>query len=138
GFDTVRPIDPSGGSEWMVLSGVLLHERNSLRPVEWVRDFKRGIKGATRPDLHFADITDPQKLRACEFVASKHLRCFAVVSNKRNMRGYRNLRAERHDTRNPFYNWMLRLLLERATDFCATRSMRDYGEMRSMRLELAA
>ncbi len=53
GFDTVRPIDPDGGSEWMVLAGVLLHAKNHLKPIEWVRDFKRGIKGSQRPDLHF-------------------------------------------------------------------------------------
>lgn len=138
GFETVRPIDASGGSEWMVLAGVLLHAHNEMKPIEWIRYFKNGIKGATRPDLHFADLTDPQKQRACEFLAGRHIRCFCVISNKRNMRGYRNLRAERHDTRNPFYNWMLRLLLERASDFCAVRSVRDYGEMRSMRIELAA
>lgn len=138
GFETVRPIDATGGSEWMVLSGVLLHEKNQLTPVDWVREFKAGIKNATRQDLHFADLTDSHRLRACSFLAAKHMRCFVVISNKRNMRGYRNPRAERHDTRNPFYNWMLRLLLERASSFCAERSVRDYGEMRAMRIELAS
>ncbi len=138
GFETVRPIDTTGGSEWMILSGVLLHEKNQLKPVEWVREFKAGIKNATRPDLHFADLTDPHRLRACSFLATKHMRCFVAISNKRNMRGYRNPRAERHDTRNPFYNWMLRLLLERTSNFCAERSIRDYGEMRTMRIELAS
>jgi hypothetical protein len=33
---------------------------------------------------------------------------------------------------------MLRLLLERASAFCAARSIRDYREMRSMRIELGA
>jgi hypothetical protein len=138
GFQTVRPIDPRGGSEWMVLSGVLVHEKNYLRTGQWVRDFKSGIKGATRPDLHFADLSDRHRIRACQFLAKQHVRCFSITSNKRNMRGYRNLRAERHDTRNPFYNWMLRLLLERASSFCADRSIRDYGEMRALRIELAA
>ena len=125
GFDTVKPIDPHGGSEWMVLSGVLLHAHNHLKPVEWVREFKKGIKGAQKPDLHFADLTDPQRLSVCNFLATKHIKWFAVVSNKRNMSGYSNPRAEKRDTRNSFYNWMLRLLLERATQYCAIRSMRD-------------
>lgn len=138
GISTVRPIDPQGASEWMILSGVLIHTKNHLRPVEWIREFKSTIKGSQRPDLHFANLTDPQRLAVCEHLASKHLRWFAVASNKRNMRGYRNPRAEKHDTRSPFYNWMLRLLLERASRFCAERSAWNYGEMRSMRIELGA
>jgi hypothetical protein len=84
------------------------------------------------------DLTDPQRLAACEFLAKQHVRFFVVVSNKRNLQGYQNPRAARLDTRNPLYPWMLRLLLERASDYCARRSMRDYGEMRSMRIELAS
>ena len=138
GLDTVRPIDPNGASEWMILSGVLVHAHYAAKPIQWVREFKSTIKGSQRPDLHFADLTDPQRLSACEHFASKHLRWLAVVSNKRNMRGYQNARAAKRDTRNPFYNWMLRLLLERASQFCAERSVRDYGEMRAMRIELGA
>lgn len=54
------------------------------------------------------------------------------------MRRYENPRAAKHDTRSPFYNWLLRLLLERVSNYCAERSMNDYGEMRSLRIELGA
>jgi hypothetical protein len=118
----------------MILAGVLVHAHNHTKPVQ----FKERIKGAQRPDLHFATLKPDQRLAACEHLASKHLRWFAVVSNKRNMHGYHNPRAARHDTRNPFYNWLLRLLLERASGFCAARTIRDYGEMRTMRIELGA
>lgn len=139
GYTTVRPIDPDGGSEWFILAGVLLHAKNELKPVEWVREFKQqSIKGAQREDLHFMTLTDPQRISVCEFLATKHVRFFAVISNKRNMRGYRNPRAERHDTRNPLYPWMSRLLLERASNYCSARTIRDYGEKRAMRIELAS
>jgi hypothetical protein len=138
GYSKVWPIDRDGASEWLILAGVLLKVDNHLGPVEWVREFKRGIRGAQRPDLHFYSLSDVKRLEACEFITTKPVRCFAVISNKRNMRGYRNMRAERWDTRNPMYNWMLRILLEKASHYCAWRSIRDYREMRCMRVEIAA
>jgi len=138
GYSRVWPIDPNGASEWLVLGGVLVKAERSLETVNWVRTFKKGIKGSQRPDLHFYTLSDDKRLEACEFLAGKPVRCFAVISNKRNMRGYRNFRAERWDGRNPMYNWLLRVLLEKASYYCANRSMRDYGEMRSMRIELGA
>lgn len=138
GYAKVWPIDPDGASEWLILAGVLVKVENHLKPVEWVREFRRGITGAQRPDLHFYSLSNHKRLEACQFIATKPVRCFAVISNKRNMRGYRNPRAERWDTRNPMYNWMLRILLEKASRYCAWRSMRDYGEMRAMRVEIAA
>lgn len=117
GYSKVWPIDADGASEWLILAGVLVRAENHLKPVEWIREFKRGIKGAQRPDLHFYSLSPQKRLEACEFIASKPVRCFAVISNKRNMRGYRNPRVERWDTRNPLYNWMLRLLLEKASRY---------------------
>jgi hypothetical protein len=138
GYAKVWPIDADGASEWLVLAGVLVKVENHFKPVEWVREFRRGMKGAQRPDLHFYSLSSEKRLEACEFIARQPVRCFAVISNKRNMRGFRNRRAERWDTRNPLYNWMLRILLEKASRYCALRSMDDYGEMRGMRVEIAA
>lgn len=139
GLEAIKPIDGFGSSEWMILSGVLIHANDADKPVAWVREFRERFKGSQREDVHFAALrNDDQRLQACRHVASKHLRWFAVISNKRNMRQYRNERAAKHDTRSPFYNWMLRLLLERVSAYCAERSMRDYGEMRSLRIELGA
>lgn len=56
------------------------------------------------------------------------------------MRGYRNKRAEVASSRvgrTWFYWWITRLLLERVTDYCERRSLRDYGEPRIVRLEFA-
>jgi hypothetical protein len=61
------------------------------------------------------------------------------MSNKRNMRGYENPAAARFNTagRTWFYWWLTRLLLERVTDFCERRALRDYGEPRIVRLEFS-
>jgi hypothetical protein len=136
GLKSIHPIDPKGASEWFILGAVVVRVENSLKPVEWIRHIKSGIKGAQRPDLHFYTLSHPQKLAATNYISQQPLRCFAVISNKKNMRGYYNPRAAQVRSNNPFYNWLLRLLLERATDYCARRTMRDYKEVRKLRIEM--
>jgi uncharacterized protein DUF3800 len=69
----------------------------------------------------------------------------AIVSNKRNMRGYRNLRCEaknlefHHGRYRPrrynwFYNGLFRYLLERASTECRRWTFRAYGEIRSIQI----
>ena len=56
------------------------------------------------------------------------------------MHGYQNKKAEAAAViagRTWFYWWMTRLLLERVTDYCERRSLRDYGEPRTVRLEFS-
>ncbi len=115
-----------------------MRTENSLKTVQWVRDIKSGFKNSQRPDLHFYDLSQIQKLSVCKQLADLPLRCFVTISNKKNMRGYKNDRAEQVRSNNPFYNWMLRLLLERVTNYCARRTFKDYNEVRKLRIELAA
>lgn len=57
-------------------------------------------------------------------LATKDVRIFTVASHKTNMRGYQNKRMGSSLGRGEFYNWCLRLLLERVTQWCARRSKR--------------
>jgi len=61
-------------------------------------------------------------LLICQHMSELPLRIFVVISNKRNMRGYRNKRAERMGSKQWFYNWMSRLLIERVSDYCHRRA----------------
>lgn len=74
---------------------------------------------------------------------------FCVVSNKLNMRGYRNRRCEKSDfevvkgkirpKRNSwFYNNMLRYMLERVTQECAHWTYRAYGEKLPLKVVMSA
>jgi Protein of unknown function (DUF3800) len=136
GLKSVRPLDPNGASEWLILGAVVIRAENSLKPVQWVREIKSGIRGAQRPDLHFYTLSHAQKLITSQKIGEWPLRCFAVISNKKNMSGYHNPRAAQVRSNNPFYNWLLRLLLERVTRFCADRTMKDYGEVRKLKIEM--
>ena len=65
-------------------------------------------------------------------------RFFVLASNKKNMRGYRNPRAEAGggylQSSLMFYNFCIRLLLERVTDYCERRSIREFGSVKKVRV----
>ena len=87
-------------------------------------------------------------------LASFPVRGFTVVSCKSNMRNYRNPAVEyvrakkefRDDgsllsmelTNHWFHNWMLKLLVERITDFCARQSVADFGTCRPVQFVIAS
>lgn len=137
GVATVRPYDDTGASEWFALSAVVVRTE-AQRETVWVRDILKEIKLDQRRSLHFQPLDDWRKAIVCNKIAEYPLRCFVAMSNKVNMRGYHNSNAARFSAgRTWFYWWMTRLLLERVTDFCELRAMRDYGEPRICRLEFS-
>lgn len=139
GVASVRPVDPNGASEWFVLSALVVRVE-AQRETVWVRDILKQLRLEQRRTLHFQPLDDWRRTLVCSKIAELPVRCFAVISNKANMHGYRNSKAEAASVtagRTWFYWWMTRLLLERVTDFCEQRSHRDYGEPRLVRLEFA-
>ena len=137
GVARVRPLDPEGATEWFSLSAVVVRQEAQREGV-WVRDILRDIELEKARQLHFRTLEDWRKAKVCENIAKLPLRCFVVLSNKINMRGHQNLRAARvSHGRTWFYWWCTRLLLERVTDYCERRSIRDYGEPRICRLEFS-
>jgi hypothetical protein len=78
-----------------------------------------------RSELHYRHLTSPQKRIVVGKITRLPVRGFVLASNKKNMRGYRNERAERVRSQQWFYNFCLRLLLERVTDYCFQHARRD-------------
>jgi hypothetical protein len=134
GLRRVRPLVTGGSSEWFVLAALLVKIDRDTNVVGWVRDIRSKLRKVNRPDLHFRHLSPPNKRIVCNGIAELPLRCFVVMSNKKNMQNYRNPFAEKVPARNWFFCWMTRLLLERVTDYCASRTMRDWNEIRSVRL----
>lgn len=130
GLDRVRPIDAVGGSEWLTIGAVLIRKSRENAPPTWVGDILRDIGVRQRPDLHFRDLSPTRKKRVCELIAGLPAVCFAVCSNKKNMRQHHNPRAEKRGGQQWFYNWCARIILERATHFAADDAMRR-GEVPS-------
>ncbi len=116
-----------------MIGGLLIRAAREHEPVDWVRDIQSGIKGRQRPDLHFRQLSHRHKIRACATIAMLPVRAFVLCSNKKNMRGYSNARAEkRASAQEWFYNFCVRLLLERVTDYVKRRSIRDFGALKQL------
>ena len=134
---TVAPLDANGASEWMTIGGILTRKKYEAKTVEWVRDVRTKINATQGPALHFRNLSPTKKIAACKYIAELPVVGFCVATHKVNMKGYRNIRAERHQSQEWFYNWCLRLLFERATALVHRQSLREFGEARRLKVVLA-
>lgn len=137
GLKRVRPIDENGSSEWMTLSAVLIRVERESEIEDWVKDIHAGLWRHNKPDLHFAQLRPSKKLYVCEAMAGLSARYFVLASNKKNMRGYENPFAGQIPSKNWFYCWMTRLLLERVTHYVEWRSIKDYGSPQKLKIEFS-
>lgn len=135
GLTKVKPMDQNGSSEWLVLSAVIVSASREKEVVSWVRNILQGIRSHQRPDLHFSNLNESKRAHVCREISELNLRCFVVASNKKNMKGYVNPFADQIPSKNWFYCWMTRLLLERVTHFVLERSIKDHGEPKKVKIE---
>lgn len=137
-YSPMRPDNPCGASEWMAMSAIVVRIGND-KTVDWVKRIIGSLGQHQLAHLHFRTLKEDKKTFVCSAVADLPIRCFTVLSNKRNMRNYRNLAAEKAKVNSTawFFCWLSRLLLERVTDYCERRTQKDYGEIRSLRVELS-
>lgn len=125
GLRRVQPLDENGSSEWFTLGAVVVAAEREGEIVQWVREIKWDVHQQQAPDLHYRKLGLSRRIRAASILASKECRLFAVASHKPNMRGYVNERASQVSSQEPFYNWCVRILLERVTAWCSDRNRRD-------------
>lgn len=112
----------AGASEWFVVAAVVVSQSRDKDTVDWLRDMREAVRAQSRVPLHYRKLSPANQARVCRMLASKDVRIFVVASHKTNMRGYQNKRMGSRLGRGEFYNWCLRLLLERVTSWCAHRS----------------
>lgn len=117
GIQSVKPSNPTGATEWLVLGCFLVRIENDHSTLGWVREITAKFKNVQSPYLHFADLLPAKKKIACEIIAQKPCRFFVVASNKKNIEGYRNPNLD-DKNKSWIYWWLTRLLLERVTEFC--------------------
>ncbi len=134
GLARIKPIDPNGATEWLVISGVLVRKKYEPNVVSWVKDIRQSINSTQGPALHYRKLSPRKKDAACDLVAGLPIRAFAICSNKLNMRKYHNSRAASAGSKNWFYNYCVRLLIERVTDMCFRSSMRNGGTPESLKV----
>lgn len=142
-----------GASDWFIVSAVVVAARRTADLPEWIRRIKRPMRNQQRPGLHFRDLDERMKLRSTRFLGKMPVRCFALLSHKQNMINYRNRRCERavgwyddadvreivqqRAQRHSYPNFVLKVLLERATEWCERRSLREYRARRPVDITIA-
>jgi len=142
-----------GASDWFILSALVVAAHRVPELQEWIRRIKRPMKNQQRPGIHFKDLDESMKFRSTRFLGKMPIRGFVILSHKENMRGYRNKRCERavgwfddddireivqaRSHRQSYPNFLLKVLLERATEWCERRSMRDYGVRHPVQITIA-
>lgn len=134
GIKRVKPIDPNGSSEWLVVSAVVVASHREPEIAGWISDLRGKLNSHQLKDIHFQKLQPARKLIACNHVAGLPVRCFVVASNKQNMRGYSNPFAEKIPSDNWFYCWLTRLLLERVTHWVENKSNADHGATHRVKL----
>lgn len=141
-------------SEFFIYSAVVVSASREPALPSWVERINKQRPHWKDQPLHFTDLDDRTKLWAARFVGRLPLRCFVIISHKKNMIGYRNVRAERaadlrvygddgtsFTTRPRRGLWyphiVLKVLLERATEWCLTRSKQDFGSPQPVAITIA-
>ncbi|KPQ06187.1 MAG: Protein of unknown function (DUF3800) [Rhodobacteraceae bacterium HLUCCA12] len=137
GLKTIRPIDPTGSSEWLIVSGVLIKATREDDVTQWVNDIISGLWRYHGRGLHFKKLNAKKRQYVCEKLAGLNARYFVVCSNKKNMKGYTNPLASEVPSQRWFYNWMTRLLLERITDYVAWHSRKHYQAVKKVKIEFS-
>lgn len=106
----------TGGSQWFVLSGLLVRSTHVPTLGNTHEAILSQFKNRQTEYLHFKDLIPIKKLIACEELSRTPCRGFCVISDKRNILNYRN--PHMGPNKDWLYWWMTRLLLERVTDYC--------------------
>jgi hypothetical protein len=137
GLNKVAPGDAAGASEWMSLGAAVFLSQHDRHIPDLVRGIKAAIRSTQPVELHFRNLSDDRKMVVCSVLAERNLRGFVVCSHKPNMKGHQNEAAAMVGPRGWFYNWCIRLLLERITDFVERESIATFGSPKYVKLVFA-
>ena len=135
GLNSISTETIDGATEWFVLGGVLVRAEIEDKVARWSREFREHLDVKQARSLHYTKLSPQRKLTACGLLGNKsNTRVFTVISNKRNIENHHNPQAAAvMNNYDWFYCWMIRLLLERVTEFvenCDKNEGRECGQIR--------
>lgn len=138
----LRPENPNGNSEWLCLGGYLVRSSHEPSLDERRDKLVCSIGGQPGQPLHFRKYNSKNRSKVCIGLARFPARAFVVCSYKKTMLGYRNERAEAAATASSqnqyLYNFVVRLLLERVTEFVEDHARANGIDDPKIRLVLAS
>jgi hypothetical protein len=104
-------------TDWFTLGAIVSRTDRGEALTDWVKDMKEAVRSISGPALHYRNLSDTNRARVCRMLGRKPVRAFVVASHKDSMRKHYNRRLGRASDQE-FYNWCLRLLFERITEWC--------------------
>jgi hypothetical protein len=135
GLRAIQPVDANGASEWMAMGAIVMRADLERKLPALGRRMRELLGVRQKPDIHFRNLSPAKRLLAGQLLTKCPLTAFVVVSNKVNLRGYRNEAAEqKYDAKQWFYNWCIRIILERISAEVARDSLSRFGEKRYVRI----
>lgn len=108
--------------EWMCVSAFVVRSSREESLVEWVKHCRAAANSRQAGALHFHKIHRDRRTPVCESLAANPCRTFTVASHKTNVREYVNPRIQKMIDSGTFYNWCMRLLMERVTAWVEARA----------------
>ncbi|WDR05566.1 DUF3800 domain-containing protein [Devosia rhodophyticola] len=126
-----------GSTEWLVLGGIVIAKKYEPEVPQWISEIRRTLGATQGPELHYKKLNRRKRIEVATQIAGLKTRAFVVASHKSNMRGHKNPRAQRIPGENTFYNFCLRILLERASVTVLRSSLKEFGSPKRMKVILA-
>jgi hypothetical protein len=127
-----------GRHEWLCVSAVCVRSSRAAEVVDWVKELRGAANSAQAGALHFHRISRDRREGVCRALASKPCRAFVLASHKSNLREYVNHRIGAMISSGTFYNWCLRLLLERVTAWAEAWQIEELGRLEALRVIFAS
>lgn len=122
---------------WFGLGGYVVSKRYEADIADWIRQIRAGAQTPPSAEMHYKSLDERRRIAVAREVAKLPLRAFVVLSHKDNMRGYENLKAAKAGGENVFYNFCLRVLLERVTAAVARSSLRRFDKPSKLKIVIA-
>lgn len=112
--------DQGASSDWFLLGGILVRQNDEPHLVNKMRDATSEAGLPVGRDIHFNRLNEKKRRIFTRSISETQVRWFCVASHKHNMISHKNERAAAvSGKRNALYPFLLRLLLERVTSYCA-------------------
>ena len=106
-----------GSSNWLTISASMWRYSRDLEAVQWRNEIRNQLpEQARKKTLHCLKLTHPQRVMACQVLATKPIRSICVMANKPV------IPPAIYTQKNQLYFYMSRYLIERISWFC--RDMR--------------
>jgi hypothetical protein len=118
GFGKLRTDKSGGQSRWLLLGAAIVRNADDLFLPAWRDQILERFPEKKQRDLHFRNLNHAQKVVVCQEIAQRRIAGCVTLSNKTTIPGSKW--AELFKRPGQLYNFLVRWLLERVTNFCAT------------------